>query len=470
MNWFMECAPILRVVRLHRHQGMGRAGKVLIGLGLAGALAGLAVGAFLVARTPIGWSGALTLFGGGLLGVFGSLALLNLGSVGALQNHPANAVLVPRLNRLVRRTAILLWALAMAGFAVLGTAMPHGMLAPLAAHLFLMPVLAARGPGALVWTMVFPLPWLIGMDRVLAVLEQPLALALCWAVALLLGWRCLLIVFPRGGERHYADIARSQKADRMARSMHGWALNENAGKRRRPLYARQLARDIRRGRTGELMMHVFGPGCQPSGLLKQLLMYGAICLLVKLAVLVWWPQQHASIAHMVILAALGAIGGLATMAPFRFASSIGITVGEQGLYRLAPAAPHADELNRRLAGQLLRNCLLGWAASLLLLLGIIVLWDASSLYLMGGLTVMCGLLSFVGWPLRDQAHDPGMVNPVLILLLVLMSVGGGVAYLTVGQWWVWALMLAAALLFIGWRYRTMLKAPPAFPARRFPAQ
>lgn len=470
MNWFMECAPILRAVRLHRHQGMGKAGKVLIRLGLAGVLAGLVAGAFLVAHTRVGWSGALVLFGGGLVGVFGSLALLNVASVGALQNHPANAVLVPRLNRLVRRTAILLWTLAMAGFAVLGTAMPHGVLAPLAAHAFLMPVLAARGPGALAWTMVFPLPWLIGMDRVLAVLDQPLALALCWAAALLLGWRCLVIVFPRGGERHYVDIERSHKADRMARSMHGWALNENAGKRRRPEYARQLARDIRRGRAGELMMHVFGPGCQLADHLKQLLMYGAICLLVKLAVLAWWPQQHASIAHMVIMVALGSIGGLATMAPFRFASSIGVTVGEQGLYRLAPAAPRSDQLNRRLAGRLLRTCLLAWAAGLLLLLGIILLWDASSLYLMGGLTVMCGTLCFVAWPLRDQAHDPGMVNPVLIVLLVLMSIGGVVAYLTVGQWWVWALMLAVALMFIGWRYRSMLRSPPAFPARRLPAQ
>jgi hypothetical protein len=127
-------------------------------------------------------------------------------------------------------------------------------------------------------------------------------------------------------------------------------------------------------------------------------------------------------------------------------------------------------LNRLLARTLLRTCLIEWTASVVLMLGVGLLWDFPRIFMLAHFTLMCAMLVFCGWPLRDHARDSGTPQWLMLLALAPVLIAASVAFLGGGQYWVWAALLAASLLFIRRRYRAMLAAPPAFPAGRLQAQ
>lgn len=466
LAWFLDCAPILRAANLHRNRRRGRFGKLLTALALAGAVAGVSASVHLLARTELGLHKALALVVGGVLAAFAIGNLLNLLSAGALQNTPANAVLAPRLNRLVRRSVVLLWLAAMAAIALLSTAVPHGVLVPLAAHLFLLTLMSLRGYAALAWVLLYPLQALGDRYPVSAFLETPAVLALCYTGALLLGWRVLNKAFPTGGDGHFALIKKTRMVDLSVRPMSDWTQHERTRKESRPFYARLLARDIEARRPARLLMHVFGPGCQRFYVVASWLMYAVLAVLTWLAVRFWWPQYHQGVAFMVMMAAVPALVAQPVMSAHRFAAGLAATAREQALFTLAPAAPRPAAMNRMLARTILRTCLFEWAGSLLLMVGLAVLWGAPQKFLLGYFTLMCAALVFAGWPLRDHAREPRARFWLVGALIVLALLVGSLVFLTVGQYWVWAVFLAISVLFIAHRYQAMVGAPPAFPASR----
>lgn len=470
LAWFLGCAPILRAVRQHRQGQMGKFGKLFMVLGLIGSMAGAIAGGIALARTALGLGGALALIGGGMLAAFTAGTLFNVLSIAALQNTPAHAVLVPGLNRLVRRTAVLLWLAMMAAFALFASVIPHGALIPLAAHLFLLTLVSLRGYSAIAWMLLFPLQGFIDQQALYAFLEQPAVLALCYTGAMLMGWRALGLAFPSGGDGHFARANESRTSAQAWNSMAGWAQRERTKQERRPLYALLLAFDVKARRPAHLMMHVFGPNCQRTDFLVPWLMFAALALQTRLAVHLWWPQHHDAVAGMIMLAGLGCLVALPIMSAHRFAVNVPATAGEQALFQLTPVAPRPLELNRMLARTLLRTCLIEWLGSLLLLLGVAIMWGTPQKFLLAHISLMCAALAFVGWPLRDHARDSQARHALVLALAALVLLVGAIAFMSGGHYWVWAVLLAGSLTFIAHRYRTMLQAPPAFPARRLSAQ
>ena len=107
--WLGDCMPVFRAAT-RRSSLPGSSRYTVIG---ALTLVVLAVCALMFTRLEI-WQAVC--FGAGLLlPVLLSAVLLHYVSGAALQYTPANAALLPRMNRLIRRTAALLWCGAMLG-------------------------------------------------------------------------------------------------------------------------------------------------------------------------------------------------------------------------------------------------------------------------------------------------------------------------------------------------------------------
>jgi hypothetical protein len=134
---------------------------------------------------------------------------------------------------------------------------------------------------------------------------------------------------------------------------------------------------------------------------------------------------------------------------------------------MAPGVPRPAQLNAALAREMVRSLLADWLIISALLVALLAWWQVSGATILRiGVLVCCALVS-LSWPLRDYAaakaftwlHWLGMVGLMGVLATVTLLAGDLAAVTLVPA------LIAAGLIGVA-RWRAMLAAPPAFPARR----
>ena len=390
----------------------------------------------------------------------------------AIVNQPERAGLVPSLNRRVRHTAVLTWLLTMLPFVASGVVSPNGLLLLTLGSLSITAFglhragrpefrfLAVAALAVYCWVAVYSLlqdvQYWSGPSLTLScLLTLPFA---GWAVG---------AAFPRGGEVHWAMLqphARAQASD----SMEGALAWGRTGKGRTPVYTWLLERDVARG-SRDLWLHVLGRNSHRLVLAVPLLIQAA-CLLLFLEPVLRAVGVSMPMNQVMTPATNGLLGSCFFMWR-RFCSGIRSGASEQALVRLAPAAPRAVNINRRLGASVLFICLAEWFAVLVLVLGLSVMWDGGTKGLQNGVAMMLAVLSLTGASLGDHSRKDGVsMGGQLMMTALCFAIALFSTFMT-EKMAVWlplvGLILALSVGTIAHRWRVMMAAPVAFPAGRF---
>lgn len=225
-------------------------------------------------------------------------------------------------------------------------------------------------------------------------------------------------------------------------------------------------------RRQPLFAQVLGP---PAfiGAVRLLLVPAAICIAIRLLLI----GHDGGSAHERLFTlrciALGAVLGLQAMMAHLVAAGMFKRRVEQGLVRLAPAAPLAADMNRVLARYLLGNFAVMWLGCSAFVVGALLVLGANAGEAWRAAAVCSLALALAGLPLRDYARagKPGAVAAIVYWLCAAAALFA--AYLaTSGSFpaatWIAMTLggIALSAAFVGWRWRAMVAAPPAFPAGR----
>lgn len=425
--------------------------------------------------------------GGGILCCAALVVLLWLWSsifVGSatLQNHPANACLVPHLRRRLITVCVGLFVgssvvLAATGgiffghfgyaLAAAGLLVPYVLLMQRFFYLAMLPVFASP------LLQLVPAAWSDRLTAALAPINEPTLSSLGVAADIvLLAWG-LSIALPRGGDRHFALGARRTLLQSPGKD--GAALREL--RRRRALrwgYARVLRRDsTRAGAPGDQMMHTLGTAVNQGSDIFGVV----VCALVGvLAALAHVPDGRI-IGPLTIFDFVQLMMLLSTFSYTVALLSAATTYkAEQGLYRLTPAAPSARELNRVFAKTVLLRFLKIW---LVVLAGLVCIDCArlGSLEVRAYPLALASLtLPFACVLLPDYARlraGPGLgitVGLPVTLMLMYMFFAALAARHPGFHWLLLVCPIAACSLATLWvQWLSMIKMPPAFPAGRLAA-
>lgn len=226
-------------------------------------------------------------------------------------------------------------------------------------------------------------------------------------------------------------------------------------------------------RRQPLFTEVLGPPAF-MGSVRLVLVPLAVCIAIRLLVMI---QDHGS-AHDRLFTtrcmALCALLGLQALIVHVVVAGMFVRRVEQGLVRLAPAAPPADGMNRMLARYLLENFAVMWLGFTGLALGALLVLGANAGETWRSAMVCSFSLALVGLPLRDYARagKPGAIGAIFywlcaaaVLMAAYQATSGKFTAMSWAEMGLAGVVLSAA--FVGWRWRAMMAAPPAFPAGRF---
>ncbi len=392
------------------------------------------------------------------------------------QNSPANARLVPGLNRSVRRVTVLIWCLALAPMALVAAAFDHVALVFITLGVTVTAIGMARG-GRKVGTVIYVLLVLAILfinesPGLKAWLSAPAPLAALSLGGIALAWDALCTVFPAGGERHW-KLLPAQAIQRVGGDMHQAMLLNRASGGPARLYAPLLRRDLRAGvRTDHLLLHALGPNNHRYDFVVPLACVALLAVAVRLA------MSSLGLAGAPVAVGLGIIGSFAGplillqgLTFHRHVVSINNTRGEQALVRLSPRAPRADHLGPVLARQLLAICLVEWLAGGLGVLGMMVLFGGGMECALLVVSWMAISVAMSGCVLRDYAgrHPDSLLE--LGVQIVMMGIGGIALLVVSDNLAAWSallvLMLGGAYAIVRGRWKTMVSSPAPFPAGRF---
>lgn len=400
-----------------------------------------------------------------------------------LQNHPANAVLVPGLRRgLLRLTCILWLAISLACAAVGSLLYGHFGLMLCGFAIFLLYVIAVQ---RFAWLAFMPLGvialnalaagsifaagrWLgetLGENGIVAaglVLNAALAAPL------------LRQLFPSGGDRHHAWHARLQCS--AAQLNNGSLTAGQEGRLSRALlallnrpYWRRFERDVRmqRGhaRPRVSLLHALGPRTGAGSVLACAAALGIVFLSTG-------ENPVGSAAFKFINVFLGPFALLpALLFPVQQRLAMQRTASEQGLLRLSPGMPPAADFNRVLGVALTKHFLFTWALAVGVIAGAAML-ATRSLWIPHSLpaTAVFGLAAGA-FALRDYASLAKVsFGSSALLPPMLGAIAVAVLTMIVGSHMPWIWLTLAGLPLTAWlwwsRWQKMLAARPAFPAAR----
>jgi hypothetical protein len=403
-------------------------------------------------------------------------------SSAARQNHPANACLVPHLRRRLIVLCIVLFVVSSLllatlisvffghfgyALAVAGVLVPFVLLMERFAYIGLLPVLASPLSQAV------PTAWSDRLSASLAGVSEPTLSVLGIAIDIvLLAWG-LRMALPRGGDSHFARADR--RALWQAAGSDAAALRELQRRRAwRKGYERVLRRDsVASAAPGRKMMHAMGTTVNEESYILRAVVYSLGAVFAALASLpdfkIFGPMTAFGFVQALILMSIPSYTGAVL-------SAAGTHNAEQGLYRLAPGAPFARDLNRVLAKTVLLRFLKIWVV---VLAGLVCVDFA----LQGGLVLrsyplaMASLtLPFLCTLLPDYARlraGPrfGVIFGLPVALVLVYLVCAAVAARYPGfPWLVPAGFIAACSLLTLWvQWISMVKMAPAFPAGRLAA-
>ncbi|MEO6276391.1 hypothetical protein [Roseateles sp.] len=140
---------------------------------------------------------------------------------------------------------------------------------------------------------------------------------------------------------------------------------------------------------------------------------------------------------------------------------------EQALLALLPGMPQGGRLNRAVAFVQLRHFLIAWAASTLLLGGLILLTGNPSVLSMSIAALPLGVLNLTRAPATMRAPTPWTVSrPVLGFMLLNAVLWGACAFMNSLIWPLAAASLTLSAALLAWRWRALSQAPSALPAGR----
>lgn len=403
-------------------------------------------------------------------------------SSAVLQNRPEYACLVPQLrSRLMKLTAALYGANGLVLGLLAGVVFGHAGYGLLAAVTISVLSLFMQRFTALSWGMVLVVPAIVPLlfnvlPHILIAVDQELAVTAAGLLLLALpaAWG-LHLIFPQGGERHWAWQAKfSRQQDALlgkaakASALHG-------GQRWRQwlgrLYAGALRRDSQAGvAPARRMMHVLGPAAHGGR-------HIAYALLATAGVLLLWQILGEGYIRNGLLSAVGVL---------QLSATLGYVIGvvdnvpryraEQSMYFLTPGAPAAAAINRLIGQTLLLRFLGVW----LVTLACAVLLDsiaAGELALHGGSFALAMGMLWLARPLlrnyatvkADGARLDGMIAVVLVALIILaiMAVverGAALPWHAIG-----VVLGIAAILDLARCWRRLMALPPVLPAGRLAA-
>jgi hypothetical protein len=472
---FQDIRRIWRVTTIQRDE---RTVMLMNWLALIGAVLGL-MGAGLAIlqhrESPLVLLRVLTGVGAFWLGFIWTMLFVP-GSI--LLNSPANARLVPRQRRRLLQMATGSWALVTLGVTA---AMGQWAALPVVGISLIGLALTRAGRTEVAPLFVVGINWPALSRHVLpaAVVEAAASNAGLLTLSVLLlpaGAWALRSLYPAAGDSHLAR--RGDQVRRAARlERRGLAYPGEGGRLSRWTIARvypcMLRRALRRPQAGVLLMHALGPVAHWSAWIAGvggLLLFGAACRL-----LLEWRGGDAlrEFVGGPMGAGLAALTVVILFSTAAFSQQLRKHVGEQALLRLTPLTGDAALLNRRLAVQLLANALRNWSmlALVVLLATVLVGGDRETVLRQGALCVLAGQVAAMGL-LGDFAGEGGWNVPLTVqaglLAVVELAVAAGLAKASDTATWAWVAAIAIGVgawqLRRGWR--TMLAAPPAFPAGR----
>lgn len=391
----------------------------------------------------------------------------------ARQNTPANARLVPGLNRAVRACAVLAWIMTMLALAPLAWSHPDG------AMLFPQFALSLTGFGlyragrhdgfAVLAAIVLLYLFGSASQPLMLFLIHPAGVALVSLLALAYAAWALPRAFPVAGERHWNMRAKQERA-RAQNDLVEWDKAKRGRARRMPLYAWLLARDSRKGGNRiDLLLHGLGPGNHRFHVLVPVACCALLLLLAR-AVLALLDVPAAD--QIRVGGAQAALSGMVLMATTwaRYSFSLRSTAGEQALLRLAPVLPRSHALNHVLGRHMLATSAGEWIVATGLALALLALWGGNAAHMRVAIIVAVSTLASFGISLDDYAHkrDTNAWQHALLTLWLLFVLALGFVYSDDNVIWgfLCGLQLATALAFIAARWRRMQDSPVAFPAGR----
>ncbi|MYM22513.1 hypothetical protein GTP46_07640 [Duganella sp. FT135W] len=402
------------------------------------------------------------------------------------QNLPSNAVLVPGLrSSLMRMTAVLYLVATLFTAALSWLLLDRPGYGLLGAGLFSIYVLYAQRYN---WLNLLPSVIVVGsmwitkhpMDKLLAAADtvgEPLVTAIGAVLLALLGRHALHAVFPRGGDRHFAW---HQCFSRQLARAKGTVLNTEPGGGMRWLawlrmpYNAALRFDSRRGAAqGRQMMHVLGTSAHDGGVIAY--------ALVSVIAMSWAGRYLASQTDQIfVMVCSTMMQGMLMMSVLMYAATVATQMvrysGEQGLYRLTPAAPATAQINRVLLGTLMFRCLRLWGLSVLAIVCIdmIVLGQ----FELRGITFVLAMLMlpFAGLLLRDYASAPLQQNSLLTVAVSTLVVVIYITLAVVDQtypglplFWFGGAVGVATVVALRLRWQQLMASPAALPSGRMAA-
>ena len=403
-------------------------------------------------------------------------------STAMLQNHPANACLVPHLRRRLITACVVLFVVSSIVLAVTvniffghfgyalaaaGLLVPYVLLAQRFVYLAMLPLYASP------LSQLVPEAWTDRLTVLLASINEPtLSLLGVAADIALLTWG-LSIALPRGGDRHFAMSAR-RTLWRTA-GTDGAALRELQRRRVwRWGYVRVLRRDsVRAGAPGHQLMHTMGTAVNEGSTVFGVVVCTLLAVLAALAnvpdVKIFGPIAIFDIAQVFMLLSVSSYPAAVLLAAVTHNA-------EQGLYRLAPGAPSAREVNRVFAKAVVLRFLKIW---LVVLAGLVAIDCArrGSLELRAYPLALASLtLPFICILLPDYARlrasprwgvSVGMPVAMILGYLLFAALAARNPSL---PWLVLVCPIVAGSLLTLWvRWLSMIKMPPAFPVGRLAA-
>ncbi|NVM79988.1 hypothetical protein FHW83_005830 [Duganella sp. SG902] len=399
------------------------------------------------------------------------------------QNTPANAVLVPGLRRKLMRLTVLLYAgatLLTGALSGLLTGRPgYGLLV---GALFSIYVLYAQRYN---WLNFLPSVVIVGslwvsnhpVEQVLSAADavgEPLLTSFGMTLLALLARPALQALFPQGGDRHWAWYLRFTRQLAVA---SGSVLNTEPAHGvpglawLRAPYNAALRADSRRGvNRGRQMLHTLGTPAHDGGAI----VYAVISALIMIMVGRSLAAKGDAVFTMVSSTMMQ---GMLMMSVVIYASTVVTHAvrrgGEQGLYRLTPAAPASNQFNRVLLGALLFRCLRLWLICLLAIscIDAVILGQPQVRGITFALATL--MLPFTLLLMRDYASAPPRPNAVLMVVTVTLVMAAYIALAMVDQahpdlplfWFGGGVALVTAIV-MRLRWQQLVALPPLLPACR----
>lgn len=368
--------------------------------------------------------------------------------------------LAPHMRERTMRAFVVAWAVATLSLTlVIGVPFGYPGQVAVVVGLGLLEITVMFSPwrlglfAALLWIRWFagiPMPaWFLDF------LASNAAVALGLVLVVLDGWAALLRMFGKPGVRR------------------PWSLSKKPAPTAFPDVVR-LLQTMRADRSGgqPLIARVLGPTTF-AGSRTVLIVLVVACVAIRALIEIQGTgTAHDRLMMTRLMLIFCMLDGQALLA-YREAGRAYQRQAEQALVRLSVAAPVAESINRVLARYFVTGFATMWAGCSALMVAMLLVLGANASEASRAAASCTLLLVLAGLPLRDYARgkQSDLIATLVYLVVSVLAIMAGIeavrGKLAANAWGGLALAsVVLAALFVWRRWRTMLRAAPAYPAGR----